>query len=59
LAVVYFFFVETSSLSLEQTATLLDGEDVKNQLVEQVAKSATAAAGHTEGSVGPEKKLEG
>lgn len=38
--VVYFLFVETGNNSLEQTAALLDGADVKDQLVEQVAKNA-------------------
>lgn len=41
LLVVYFMFVETGNNSLEQTAALLDGEEAKDKLVEQVAKNAT------------------
>ena len=38
LLVVYFLFVETGNSSLEQTAALLDGVDVKNALAAGATK---------------------
>lgn len=46
LAVVYFLFVETGGLSLEETAAVLDGKDAEQKLIEAVAANT-------------EKKLEG
>lgn len=55
-AVVYFMFVETNNMSLEQTATLLDGVDAKDKLVDMVAKNA-AHVDHVHAS--PEKNIDG
>ncbi|KPM42202.1 hypothetical protein AK830_g4325 [Neonectria ditissima] len=38
--VVYFLFVETGNLSLEETAAVLDGEEYKDKLVEGAAANA-------------------
>ncbi|KAK7417636.1 hypothetical protein QQX98_004457 [Neonectria punicea] len=38
--VVYFLFVETGNLSLEETAAVLDGEEYKEKLVEGTAANA-------------------
>jgi len=39
LAVVYFLFVETGNMSLEQTAAILDGTPVQEKFIEEVARS--------------------
>jgi hypothetical protein len=39
LAVVYFLFVETRGASLEETAAILDGVAVQEQLIEGVARA--------------------
>ncbi|KAJ4395954.1 hypothetical protein N0V93_000170 [Gnomoniopsis smithogilvyi] len=39
LLVVYFLFVETSNLSLEETAAVIDGEDMQNKLMEGVIRN--------------------
>lgn len=40
LIVVYFLFAETASLSLEQTAALLDGIDINDAIVVGAAEKA-------------------
>jgi hypothetical protein len=39
LAVVYFLFVETRGASLEETAAILDGVAVQEQLIDGVARA--------------------
>jgi hypothetical protein len=39
LVVVYFLFVETSGASLEETAAIIDGTEVQEQLAEGVARA--------------------
>lgn len=39
LVVVYFLFVETGNLSLEETAAVLDGEETQNKLREEVIRN--------------------
>lgn len=39
LVIVYFLFVETGNMSLEQTAAILDGTQVQDKLVEEVARA--------------------
>jgi hypothetical protein len=39
LVVVYFLFVETRGASLEETAAILDGVAVQEQLIEGVARA--------------------
>lgn len=39
LVVVYFLFVETSKLSLEETAAVIDGEEMQNKLAEGVIRN--------------------
>jgi hypothetical protein len=36
--VVYFMFVETGNVSLEQTAAILDGVVIQNKLADEVAR---------------------
>lgn len=43
LLVVYFLFPETGNMSLEQTAAVLDGIDVKDGLAEDVKMKVSAA----------------
>ena len=43
--VVYFLFVETGSLSLEETAAVLDGDDYRNKLVDNAASNAEKKLG--------------
>ena len=37
--VVYFVFVETRGFSLEETAAILDGEDVQAQIIQGVSRA--------------------
>lgn len=39
LVVVYFLFVETGKLSLEETAAVIDGEEMQNKLTEEVIRN--------------------
>ncbi|KAH8665140.1 putative sugar transporter [Tricladium varicosporioides] len=39
LVIVYFLFIETGNMSLEQTAAILDGTQVQDKLVEEVARA--------------------
>ena len=39
LAVVYFLFVETGNMSLEQTAAILDGMPIQEKFIEDVARA--------------------
>jgi hypothetical protein len=39
LVVVYFLFVETSGSSLEEMAAIIDGEEVRDTIVEAVARA--------------------
>jgi hypothetical protein len=39
LVVVYFLFVETQGASLEETAAVMDGIAVQEQLIERVARA--------------------
>ncbi|KAF4628325.1 hypothetical protein G7Y89_g9828 [Cudoniella acicularis] len=39
LVVVYFLFIETGNMSLEQTAAILDGTDIQEKFVEGVARA--------------------
>ncbi|KAI1336637.1 general substrate transporter [Xylariaceae sp. FL0016] len=43
--VVYFLFVETGKLSLEETAAVLDGEEMENKLTEEVARNTEKSLG--------------
>jgi hypothetical protein len=50
LVVVYFLFVETGNMSLEETAVILDGEDYENRLVgttAAIAEKKLGAEGNT------------
>jgi hypothetical protein len=38
LLVVYFLFVETSGSSLEEMAAIIDGEEVRDTIIEAVAR---------------------
>jgi hypothetical protein len=38
LLVVYFLFVETSGSSLEEMAVIIDGEEVRDTIIEAVAR---------------------
>jgi hypothetical protein len=38
LIVVYFLFVETSGSSLEEMAAIIDGEEVRDTIIEAVAR---------------------
>lgn len=48
LVVVYFLFVETGNLSLEETAMVLDGKDAGDQLVGEVLRNTEKVAEVTE-----------
>jgi hypothetical protein len=39
LLVVYFLFVETSGSSLEEMAAIIDGEEVRDTIIEAVARA--------------------
>jgi hypothetical protein len=39
LVVVYYLFVETRGASLEETAAILDGQSIQEQLIEGVARA--------------------
>jgi hypothetical protein len=39
LMVVYFLFVETSGSSLEEMAAIIDGEEVRDTIIEAVARA--------------------
>lgn len=45
LVVVYFLFVETGKLSLEETAAVIDGEDMQNKLTEGVIRNTEKSLG--------------
>ncbi|KAJ5186438.1 Major facilitator superfamily domain general substrate transporter [Penicillium cf. viridicatum] len=45
LVAVYFLFVETGSLSLEETAVILDGEEYGNKLIGKAASIAEKEIG--------------
>jgi hypothetical protein len=52
-------FVETGNVSLEQSAAILDGEDVKEALVKEVARTASEGTDDVaEVPVSSEKKTE-
>lgn len=55
LAIVYFLFIETGNLSLEQTAAILDGAAVQEKLVDEVAR-VTRQKDTTEVTMSPEIK---
>ncbi|KAL3423087.1 hypothetical protein PVAG01_04834 [Phlyctema vagabunda] len=55
LLVVYFLFVETQGSSLEEMAAIIDGEEVRNTIIEGVARATDKVDGN--GSV-YEKRLE-
>lgn len=42
LIVVYYLFVETSGSSLEEMAALIDGEEVRDDIIEHVARVVDA-----------------
>ncbi|KAI0022134.1 general substrate transporter [Xylariomycetidae sp. FL0641] len=44
-AVVYFLFVETGKLSLEETAAVLDGAEIENKLAEEVLRNTEKSLG--------------
>ncbi|KAH9883797.1 general substrate transporter [Xylariomycetidae sp. FL2044] len=43
--VVYFLFVETGKLSLEETAAVLDGSEMENKLAEEVVRNTEKSLG--------------
>ncbi|KAJ5485407.1 sugar transporter [Penicillium diatomitis] len=45
LVVVYFLFVETGNLSLEESAVIMDGEEYENKLIEATASMAEKKLG--------------
>lgn len=45
LVVVYFLFVETGKLSLEETAAVIDGEEMQNKLAEEVIRNTEKSLG--------------
>jgi hypothetical protein len=45
LLVVYFLFVETSGSSLEEMAAIIDGEEVRDTIIEAVARVTEGKAG--------------
>lgn len=47
LLVVYFLFVETSNLSLEETAAVIDGEEMQRELMEGVIRNTEKNAAFT------------
>lgn len=46
LLVVYFLFVETAGSSLEEKAAIIDGEEVRDTIVEAVARATDCKAMH-------------
>ena len=52
---MYFLFIETGNLSLEQTAAILDGAAVQEKLVDEVAR-VTRQKDTTEVTMSPEIK---
>jgi hypothetical protein len=46
LTVVYFLFVETSGSSLEEMAAIIDGEEVRDTIIEAVARVTDGKAMH-------------
>lgn len=45
LVVVYLLFVETGGLSLEETAAVIDGEEARGKLAEEVVVTRATASG--------------
>lgn len=56
LIVVYFLFVETSGASLEEMAAIIDGEDVRNNIVEAVARATDGKTVDSQTEVVEDKK---
>ena len=54
--VVYFLFIETGNVSLEQTAAILDGTAVQGKLVDEVARATTREKKGTEVTLSPDIK---
>jgi hypothetical protein len=54
--VVYFLFIETGNISLEQTAAILDGTAVQNKLMDNVARATTRDKNETEVTLSHEIK---
>ncbi|KAF3014777.1 hypothetical protein E8E14_010857 [Neopestalotiopsis sp. 37M] len=52
--VVYFLFVETGKLSLEETAAVLDGQEVQDKLQEEVLRNTEKTLGLTRVDTVPE-----
>jgi len=46
LTIVYFLFVETSGSSLEEMAAIIDGEEVRDTIIEAVARVTDGKAIH-------------
>jgi hypothetical protein len=57
LIVVYFLFVETGGLSLEETAAILDGKEVQEALAENVARNTEKTLGNKDETAVTEKAL--
>lgn len=55
LVVVYFLFVETGKLSLEETAAVIDGEEMQNKLAEEVIRKTEKDLGLTRVETVPEQ----
>jgi sugar porter (SP) family MFS transporter len=55
LIVVYFLFVETGKMSLEETAAALDGKEVEDKLAEEVIRNTEKTLGLTQVDTVPEK----
>lgn len=55
LVVVYFLFVETGKLSLEETAAIIDGVEMQNKLTEEVIRKTEKDLGLTRVETVPEQ----
>lgn len=56
LLIVYFLFVETSGSSLEEMAAIIDGEEVRNTIIEAVARVTDGKAMHQREDVMDDKR---
>ena len=56
LVIVYFLFVETSGSSLEEMAAIIDGEEVRDTIIEAVARVTDGKATHQREDVMDDKK---
>ncbi|KAI8943343.1 hypothetical protein NX059_001360 [Plenodomus lindquistii] len=57
LLIIYFLFVETSGSSLEEISVIIDGEEVRDAMIEAVAKATDANGTYEKGPVRDGKAL--